>query len=548
MVFVLDTSGSMQGARIKQARAALKFCLRNLHPEDRFALINFASTVNVHTPKLIWASREHLHKAQQMVDGLEAEGGTDINSALETALQMRTTDTRRTFTIVFFTDGQPTVGETNPDRILENVAAKNTANTRIFTFGVGDDVNAVLLDRLADSTRSVSTYVRESEDIETKVSGLYAKISHPVLTGLKLSVGPDVSISEVYPPHLPDLFHGSQLVVLGRYKGHGPSRVTLTGSTGVESKEFVYEVNFPGHTKDERAFVEDLWARRKVGYLLDQIRTSGNNKELVDEVVRLAKRHGIATPYTSYLVVPDTATPVANNGTYFRRVSPAPDKEVHFLQALDSYPAAAVTGVPTASAPATALPSPGTVQFSPVFVSPTMQWAMPPTPPAPSASTRQTGGTEEEEEEEEEDAPTITAPRGVTVSSAVTPYENHGFAVNSTTGKLGVDLSEQLSALRNQSQLAQCAAREANGRRCVELGGAWIDDGFRAKMKRVTVKAQSAAYFRILERHPEMKEVFRLGNRVVWVTPSQSALVIDTTGGQEQMSDEAIDALFVAKK
>src|SRR5439155_25569677 len=152
-------------------------------------------------------------------------------------LAMRTDDASRPYTIVFFTDGQPTVGEINPDLILKNVMQKNTASTRIFTFGVGDDLNATLLDQLAEQTRAVSTYVRESEDIEAKVSSLYGKISNPVLANLKMTVSPGVSISEVYPPHLPDLFHGSQLVVLGRYDGDGPATIKLTGQVGNEVKE-----------------------------------------------------------------------------------------------------------------------------------------------------------------------------------------------------------------------------------------------------------------------------------------------------------------------
>src|SRR5207249_2252545 len=166
-----------------------------------------------------------------------------------------------------------------------------------------------LLDQLSEDTRAVATYVREAEDIEAKVSSLYGKISHPVLANLKLSVGPDVAVNEVYPPQLPDLFHGSQLVVLGRYTGKGHVAVKLTGNVGTEAKEFVYELNFPDKGAEEKVFVEDLWARRKVGYLLDQIRVNGEKKELVEEVVTLAKRYGITTPYTSYLVVPDGPTP-----------------------------------------------------------------------------------------------------------------------------------------------------------------------------------------------------------------------------------------------
>src|SRR5262249_29031426 len=258
IVFVLDTSGSMQGKRIEQARAALKFCLGNLNKHDRFGLINFATTVNKYQDELLPADRAHVQKAQKWVSGLEAVGSTTIDEALATALAMRPGTPGRSFTIVFFTDGQPTIGECNPEQIVKNAMAKNTADTRIFTFGVGDDVNAVLLDQLADKTRSVSTYVRESEDIEAKVSSLYSKISKPVLTNLKLKVDAGVKLTEVYPPQLPDLFHGSQLVVLGKYSGKGPAYITLSGMVGKETREFAYEVPFPAKTKTDKAFVEAL--------------------------------------------------------------------------------------------------------------------------------------------------------------------------------------------------------------------------------------------------------------------------------------------------
>src|SRR5262249_31711332 len=157
-----------------------------------------ATTVNKYSETLLSASQDQLEHARKWVEDLEATGGTAIDDALQTALGMRPGDqSGRTFTVVFFTDGMPTIGETNAEKILKNAQAKNTASTRIFTFGVGDDVNATLLDQLADRSRALSTYVRESEDIEHKVSTLYAKISNPVLTDLKLTVGPNVKIAEV---------------------------------------------------------------------------------------------------------------------------------------------------------------------------------------------------------------------------------------------------------------------------------------------------------------------------------------------------------------
>src|SRR5262249_1398061 len=149
MVFVLDTSGSMsEDGKLGQAQKALKYCLNNLGPKDRFGLINFGTSVDKYKPGLLPVEKDQIERAKKWVDELEAAGGTAIDEALKEAIDMRPKDEGRTFTIVFFTDGEPTIGELNPEKILKNVAARNTANTRIFTFGVGNDVNATLLDSL----------------------------------------------------------------------------------------------------------------------------------------------------------------------------------------------------------------------------------------------------------------------------------------------------------------------------------------------------------------------------------------------------------------
>ncbi|HVK13358.1 MAG TPA: VIT domain-containing protein, partial [Gemmataceae bacterium] len=310
LLLVLDTSGSMDAVKMEQARKALKHCLSNLNAGDRFGIVTFSTNVRRYRDALVDASGEQLDNAKKWVDGLKAGGGTAIQSALDSALEMRTTDEGRSFTVVFFTDGQPTIGEMKPEKIAKSVADKNSANTRIFTFGVGDDVNTVLLDNIADTTKALSTYVRPAEDIETKVTSLYGKISHPVLANVRLATSENVKIHDVYPPQLPDLFFGSQLVVLAKYSGHGSAAVKLTGQVGKETREFAYDVSVPARTTEDREFVEHLWARRKVGYLLDQVRLNGEQKELMDEMLALAKKYGIATPYTSYLVVPDAPVPV----------------------------------------------------------------------------------------------------------------------------------------------------------------------------------------------------------------------------------------------
>ena len=115
-------------------------------------------------------------------------------------------------------------------------------------------------------------------------------------------------------------------------------------------------------------------------------------------------------------------------------------------------------------------------------------------------------------------------------------------------GKLGVDLSIQTANLRNQARLDMTALKNVNGRNCLEFGGVWIDEGFDAKMATFTIKAQSDAYFKLLERQPKMREVLTLGNHLVWVTPNGTALIIDMTTGKEKATDDEIDALFVVRK
>jgi Ca-activated chloride channel family protein len=511
LVLVLDTSGSMRGTKMEQARNALKYCLDNLGANDRFGLINFATTVNRYEDKLLPADAEQIAKAKKWVEGLEATGGTAINDALTSALELRSSDSGRSFTVIFFTDGQPTIGEINTNKILKNILAKNTANTRIFTFGVGDDVNAVLLDQLADKTRAVSTYVRPAEDIENKVSSLYSKISNPVLTNLRLTTTHGIQFNEVYPPELPDLFHGGQLLVLGRYSGQGRAAVKLSGRVGTEEKEFVYELTFPEKTGEERAFVEHLWARRKVGYLLDQIRENGEKPELVQEVVNLAKKYGITTPYTSYLIVPDMPLPVAG---HIRKGGRGP--------------------------------------ADPALHTPVLEFAK--RNQAKPGDLARNRGEQAEKALRNADGKGEAAAALKQVREQKETYDRARQYLQARTlgavqaGKLGVDLSVQMQNLRNQTRLEPTAVRTVFGRNCLEIDGVWIDEGFDPQMPALVVKAQSDAYFKLLERQPKLREVFQLGNHLVWVAPNGAALVIDPHTGKEKLDDDAIAQLFVAKK
>jgi len=306
VVFVVDTSGSMAGAKLQQAKKALEFCVENLNGEDRFEIVRFSTEVEALFGKLVDADSEHRKRASNFIAELRPIGGTAIADALQSALKTRTEKTERPFVIIFLTDGLPTVGTRNPDDILAEV--KKAGDARIFSFGIGSDVNTQLLDQIAERTRAFSQYVLANEDLEVKVSNFYTRIKEPVLTNVRLEFGGGVRTSKLYPTQLPDLFKGDQLVLTGRYSVAGvadPSReieAKLTGIANGREQTFTYKVKFDDSSND---YVARLWATRRVGFLLDEIRIHGETKELRDEATDLARRYGIVTPYTAYLIVED---------------------------------------------------------------------------------------------------------------------------------------------------------------------------------------------------------------------------------------------------
>jgi len=311
IVFVLDTSGSMaEEGKMEKARAALLYGIRILRPQDRFNVISFAGEEHLMSGDLIDADDAAKTRAVQFVQSLRPVGGTNINSALQAARDQigRTSNLSHPRMIVFLTDGLPTVGQTNIEEILRNL--KNTGEARIFPFGVGYDVNTSLLDRLASSTGGVADYVEPKEDLEVKVSNFFAKINYPVLTELQLDMA-GVETDLTYPRSLPDVFRGSQLTLIGRYRNAidmDHVRLKLTGRSSGANRMFFYNnLHFP-IKEDSNDFLPRLWATRRVGWLMEQIRTNGEQPELRDEIVDLGTRYGIVTPYTSYLALEPNAS------------------------------------------------------------------------------------------------------------------------------------------------------------------------------------------------------------------------------------------------
>jgi Ca-activated chloride channel family protein len=308
IVFVLDTSGSMADeGKMEKARSALLFGIRTLRDGDRFNVVNFSGEEHLMERGLIAANAEGRKRGEEFVAKLRPTGGTNINDSLIASVKQFEKNDRPKM-LVFMTDGLPTVGETNVEKIISNFKGSKDIDVRVFPFGFGYDVNTTLLDKLGMENAGIADYVQPKEDLEVKVSNFFSRVSSPVLSDLEIDMG-SVETEFVYPRKPGDMFRGMQIVMIGRYKNAGDIQnvsVMLRGKTGKESRSFAFsDLDFPLRSEGNE-FLPRLWASRRVGWLLDQIRLNGETKEVRDEVVELGTRYGLVTPYTSYLATDGT--------------------------------------------------------------------------------------------------------------------------------------------------------------------------------------------------------------------------------------------------
>jgi Ca-activated chloride channel family protein len=468
VVFVLDTSGSMaEAGKMEKARAALLFGVRSLRPADRFNVINFAGEEHLMTTGLLQADAQGRARGEEFIAQLKPLGGTNINGALLAAMQ-QFDRAERPRLLVFLTDGLPTVGETKAERINENVRAARAPGVRLFTFGVGYDVNTALLDKLAADNGGVAEYVEPKEDLEIKVSNFFTKINHPVLTNLALDMG-GVESDLVYPREMPDIFRGGQLTLIGRYRNARDLNnvvLRLTGRSGAAARSFAYEnLSFPLNT-ERNEFLPRLWATRRVGWLMEQIRTNGEQKELTDEIVDLGTRYGIVTPYTSYLALEDAEE---------RRMSFSGGQ-------VDANEVVRVT--------------PGVVAGRRNRAA-----------NRPESSAAGTGGG----------GPTTV------YNSADAPPPPPKEAAKAKTGEVAVRQSKrdraQQEALREEEGATSSAVRKVGDKTFYLRDDVWTDSEFKAdaKLPETAVEFGGDEYFALIKREPQLARFFSLGERVVVV-------------------------------
>lgn len=319
VAFIVDTSGSMAGEKIGQARRALAFCINRLDEKDRFTVVRFSTGFDVLFDELVEASDERKTEATRWIEQFEAAGGTNIADALRHVVRLdgeRALREDRPFVVVFLTDGR---GNRGPEEIMNLLADEGDgkADPRIFPFGVGHDVNTKLLDRLSDTYSGKTTYVQPGQDLELVLGDFFSVISRPVLTDLRL-VLPGIQATDRFPATLGDLYHGQQLVVAGRFGVETTGSVRLVGRRRGEDVEYVWkDVAFT--STDGAGYVAPVWAGRKIAYLIDQIRRHGESTEMVQEILVLSQRYGIQTPYTSWLVDPERRERVIHDHRFDRR-------------------------------------------------------------------------------------------------------------------------------------------------------------------------------------------------------------------------------------
>ena len=484
ITFVLDVSGSMSGRKMEQARAAGKQLLATLSRDDRFRMIDFSSDVRTFRDDFVDATQANIAAATRYLDQLQANGGTNIDGALDAALSQsspREGDDdeyahhssrqvgRRLGLVLFVTDGEPTVGERSPAAIAAHAARARGAQ-RVFTFGLGADVNAQLIEQLALEGHGTAQFVRPEENVERAVGLVASRLSSPIASDLRVTTqcrgeGNCVRLVHALPEGPVDLFAGEDLVLLTRYTGSGRTRVMFDGRSASGPVHWETNVDFPDRDRDN-AFVPRLWATRRIGWLSAARRENGPSPEVDGELRTLGERYGIPTELTSYLVQ-------------------EPQMAVN-RQRIDDR---------------------------------AMNAAMPAAPSERFEAARKST--------EQRAAQSVGALDKMSLNEVV--------ATGAGTGTTGAKIDSE-----SKDGRADAAAR-AGDHLFARRNGRWTDVAFKEGMKVVQIKAFTPAYFKVLDAMPELRASFAVGEHVL-VAGKHVAIEISDAGA-EQLGDAELRSL-----
>jgi Ca-activated chloride channel family protein len=493
--FVLDVSGSMQGEKIEQARRALATFVRNLKPGDRFDIITFSTEAQPFFGSPRVADEANKKDALERIEKITARGGTNIHDALDMALRARAPEAEGSVpVVVFLTDGLPTIGTTAPENILAGVRAAQDAaddglgKRRVFVFGVGHDVDTKLLDTIALESGGERDYVAPEADIELATSALLDKIGAPVLYDCELAIE-GLATKDMHPRRIPDLFRGSQVTIAGQYTPDPegkPVVVRLRGRDRDGKREYVFEPRVRRGEDAAHEFVRTIWAQRRIGFLLDEIRLKGRNDELVAEVERLGREYGVVTPFTSHLIVEESMRIADARGIRVLHAGRGGGGWDADAEVADSVSEEFFTGGPATG--------------------------------APSSQQGPAGGVASEARKARLRLETITqrdAPR---------------------SGEAAVQGSLELRRMREAGnagddggrQSAASIVRRVAGRTFHLVSGVWIDKAYTAAMhgKERKVIAFSEPWFELLRTHADLAPALALGDRVVVVVGGEAIEVV----------------------
>lgn len=298
LVFVLDTSGSMSGFPIEKAKETMKLALEGLYPQDTFNLITFAGDTHILFPEPVPATKDNLRKALAFLESRSGSGGTEMMKAIRAALAP--SDSQRHVRIVcFMTDGY--VG--NDMEIIAEV--QQHPNARVFSFGIGSSVNRFLLDKMAEYGRGEVEYVGLKDDGSAAARRFHERVRNPLLTDLSVDWG-GLSVTEVYPKRLPDLFAAKPVVLTGRYPASGKGVVRLRGKAAGRDVVREIHVELPA-TEPRHEVLSTLWARTRIDDLMGQdyhgIQQGTARAEVREAITQLGLDYRLMTQFTSFVAV-----------------------------------------------------------------------------------------------------------------------------------------------------------------------------------------------------------------------------------------------------